>query len=156
MRREQPTELILLFQRRPGTEHARGGITSSEYDIFWPDGQPVRLGLSRFCKVGARLLLGRRHEGGAALIRITLHPVARLEAALTRPGHRVRCRRLFALRHGDTIRLHFLDGTPTDAVFDASRDEPIVLRWLHAECMRPGEPFWFDLASQTAEECCPS
>jgi hypothetical protein len=147
-----PTELTVLFQARPGTVHVRRGVTSSEYDISWPDGRPVHLGLSRFCNVGSRLLLGRRHGGATALVRVTLQPVAGLEAALPRPGPGVRRRRLYALRRGDTIRLHFLDGTPTEAVFDASRDDPTVLRWLHAERMRPGEPFWFDLASQTLAE----
>jgi hypothetical protein len=155
MRRTHPTELTVLFQRRAGTEQVRRGVTFCEYDIFWPDGQPVRLGLSRFCNFGARLLLGRRYEGETALVQVTLHPVAGLEAALTRPGGGIRCRRLYALRRGDAIRLHFLDGTPTEAVFHAKSDEARVLRWLQAERMRPGEPFWFDLASQTlAAECC--
>jgi hypothetical protein len=155
MSRSHNTELTVLFQRRPGTEQVRRGVAFSEYDIFWPDGRPVRLGLSRFCKFGARLLLGRRYEGDTALVKVTLHPVAGLEASLTRPGGGVRCRRLYAVRRGDAIRLHFLDGTPTEAVFHAAADEPTVLRWLQAERMQPGEPFWFDLASQTlTEKCC--
>jgi hypothetical protein len=157
MRRAHPTELTVLFRRRPGTEHARGGITYAEYDIAWPDGRPVQTGLTRFCNFGARLLLGRCYGGQAAVVRLTVHPVAGIESALTRPGGGVRCRRLYALRRGDSIRLHFLDGTPTEAVFHASSDEPGVLRWLQAERMWPGEPFWFDLASQTlAEDCFPT
>jgi hypothetical protein len=156
MTQPHPTELTLRFQRRPGTERARGGITSTEYDIAWPDGRPVQTGLSRFCNFGSRLLLGRRYEGGAALVRLTVHPVAGLEAARTRPGGGVRCRRLYALRSGDTIRLHFLDGTPTAAVFHATEDEPPLLRWLQADRMRPGEAFWFDLGSQTLAETSPA
>jgi hypothetical protein len=151
-----PTELTLRFQRHAGTEHVRGGITSAEYDIAWPDGHPVQTGLSRFCKFGARLLLGRRYQGGVAFVRLTVHPVAGLEAALTRPGGGVRCRRLYALRLGDTIRLHFLDGTPTEAVFHATEEEPPVLRWLQADRMRPSEAFWFDLCSQTLVETSPA
>jgi hypothetical protein len=155
MTRPHPTELTLRLQRRPGTEHARGGITSAEYDITWPDGRAVQSGLSRLCNFGARLLLGRRYDGGPALIRLTVYPVAGLEAALTRPGGGVRCRRLYALRRGDTIRLHLLDGTPTEAVFDLAGDEPSVLHWLQADRMRPGEAFWFDLGSQTLAESSP-
>jgi hypothetical protein len=156
MTRLHPTDLTVRFQSRPGTERVRGGITSAEYDIAWPDGSPVRTGLSSFCNIGSRLLLGRRYQGGAALVRLTVYPVAGLKAPLTRPGGGVRCRRLYALRHGDTIRLHFLDGTPTEAVFDAAQDEPPVLRWLQADRIRPGEPFWFDLGSQTLAEECPA
>jgi hypothetical protein len=151
LRPPPPTELTLRFRRRRGTEDTRGGITSAEYDVTWPDGRPVQTDLSRFCNFGARLLFGRRYAGGTALVRLTLHPVAGLEAALTRPGGGVRCRRFYALRQGDTIRLHLLDGTPTGAVFHAD-DEPPVLRWLQAEHMRPGEAFWFDLGSHTVAE----
>jgi hypothetical protein len=157
MSRPHPTELTVLFQRRPGTGHLRRGIKFAEYDFFWSDGRAVRLGLSHFCNFGSRLLLGRRCEGVSTLLRLTLHPVAGLEAALTRSGSGVRCRRLYALRCGDTIRLHLLDGTPTEVVFHTSCDEPKVIRWLQAECIRPGEPFWFDLVSQTlTEQCCPA
>jgi hypothetical protein len=124
-------------------------MTFSDYDIFWPDGRPVCLGLSRFCRFGSRLLLGRKFEGETILVRLTVYPLAGLNAALTRRGTAVRCRRLYALHYGNTIRLHFLDGTPTEAVFHAGSDEPQVLRWLQADRMGPGEPFWFDLASQT-------
>jgi hypothetical protein len=151
MRQAHPTELTVVFRRRPGTEHTRGGVTFAEYDIAWPDSCPVRTDLRRLCNLGARLLLGRRYHGEAALVRLTIHPVAGLEAALTRPGRGGRCRRLYALRHGDTIRLHFLDGRPTEAVFHAA-DEPRVLRWLQAERMQSDKPFWFDLISQTLAE----
>jgi hypothetical protein len=150
------TELTLFLKRRPGTEHARAGITFAEYDIAWPDGRPVQIGLSRFCNSGARLLLGRRYQGQTALVRLTIYPIAGLEAALTCPFCGARCRRFYALRRGDCIRLHFLDGTPTETVFDATADDPRVLRWLQAEHMRSGEPFWFDMAGQTLMQNCKS
>jgi hypothetical protein len=150
MRSAQPTELTVTIRRRRGTEQASGdGPCFADYDIAWPDGQPVGTGLKRFCSFGSRLLLGRRYNGEAAWVRLIVHPVAGREASLTRPGPTLRCRRLYALRSGDNIRLYFLDGTPTEAVFHASFDEQRVLRWLQVEHMQPGEPFWFDLACQT-------
>ena len=143
------TELTLVLQRRPGTEHARGGTSFAEYDIVWPDGSPVDVGLRRFCNSGARLILGRRYDGQTALVRLTIHPVAGLQAPLSRGVSGVRWRRFYALRRGDSIRLHFLDGTPTETVFHLADVEPRVLRWLQAERMQPDEPFWFDLSSQT-------
>src|SRR5262249_17784435 len=113
-----PTELTVVFRRQQSRDDASGNITYSGYDIFWPDGRPVRVGLSRFCQIGSRLLVGRRHEGDTAVVKLTLYPVAGLEAPLTRPGGGVRCRRFYAVRNGDQVRLHFLDGTPTEAVFD--------------------------------------
>jgi hypothetical protein len=151
-----PTELTVLFRRQQSRDEASGNIVYSGYDIFWPDGRPVRVGLSRFCQMGSRLLVGRRHEGDTAVVKLTLYPVAGLEAPLTRPGGGARCRRFYALRHADHVRLHFLDGTPTEAVFDPETDERAVSRWLQIQRMRPDEPFWFDLASQTmpADEVC--
>ena len=146
------TDVAVLFRDRPGTEQVRDGITFAEYDITWPDGRPVQAGLNRLCNYGSRLVLGRSYQGGEALVRLTIHPVAGLKAPLTRPAGGVRCRRLYALRHGDIIRLHFLNGTPTEIVFHAGQDEPHVLRWLQADLMRSGEPFWFDLGSQTFSE----
>jgi hypothetical protein len=157
MSRAHPTELTVLFQRRPRPEQVCGREAFSEFDLFWPDGRPVNLGQSRFCSIGSRLLLGRRYEGKTALIRLTIQPVAGLNAALTRLSGGVRCRRLYAVRRGDAIRLHFLDGTPTEVVFHDTIDEPSVLCWLQVERMSPGEPFWFDLASQAlAENCGPA
>ncbi len=144
-----PTHLTLLLQRCPQRDASSAGISYSGYDLFWPDGRPVRAGLHRFCRVGERLLVGRDHAGDTALVRLTLYPVAGLEAALTRPGRGIRCRRFYAVRQPSAIRLHFLDGTRTDVVFDPAVDEPEVLRWLQENRMLPVEPFWFDLASQT-------
>jgi hypothetical protein len=154
MNRLQATEMVVLLQRRRERDQAQQRIAFSGYDIFWPDGTPVSVGLRRFCQQGTRLLLGRARDLERALIKISLHPVAGLEAALTRPGPGVRCRRFYALRLHDAIRLHFFTGTPTEVVFNRRKDDPEVLRWLQSDHMRHGEPFWFDLASKLlVEEC---
>jgi hypothetical protein len=154
MNRLSATEIVVLLQRRRERDQAQQRVAFSGYDIYWPDGTPVSVGLRRFCQQGTRLLLGRARDLERALIRISLHPVAGLEAALTRPGPGVRCRRFYALRLHDAIRLHFFTGTPTEVVFNRRKDDPEVLRWLQSDHMRHGEPFWFDLASQLlVEEC---
>src|SRR5207248_3852488 len=106
----------------------------------------------RFCQQGTRLLLGRSADPEQAFVRLTLYPVAGVEAALTRPGAGVRCRRFYALRECDAVRLYFFNGTPTDVLFDLREDDPEVLEWLHAEDLEVAEPFWFDLASQVVPD----
>jgi hypothetical protein len=150
------TEVTVVFQRRTGRDESNDGVDYLGYDILWPDGQPVRLGLRRFCQIGSRILVGRGFDGDRAMVRISIYHVAGREAPLTRPGRGIRCRRLYALHGPDSIRFHFLDGTPTEVVFDPHADERRVLSWIQAEHMRPGEPYWFDLASQTVEEPCPA
>ena len=154
MSQTRHTELTVLFARRTARDESNDGVDYLGYDIHWPDGQPVRLGLRRFCQIGSRILVGRGFDGDRALVRISIYPVAGLEAPLTRPGRGIRCRRLYAIRRPDSIRFYFLDGTPTEVVFDPRADERRVLRWVQAEHMRPGEPYWFDFASQTVAEPC--
>jgi hypothetical protein len=154
MSQTRHTELTVVFRRRAARDESSEGIDYLGYDILWPDGQPVRLGLRRFCQIGSRILVGRGFDGDSALVRIAIYPVTGLGAPLTRPGRGIRCRRLYAIRGPDSIRFYFLDGTPTEVVFDPHADEQRVLRWVQAEHMRPGEPYWFDFASQTVHEPC--
>jgi hypothetical protein len=137
-----------MLQRRRERDASNETIRYTGYDIYWPDGRPVSVGLERFCQHGTRLLVGRFCDAESTLVRLTLFPVANLEAALTRPGPGVRCRRFYALRQDEGIRLHFFTGTPTEVLFNPEQDEPAVLSWLHADAMRWGVPFWFDLGSQ--------
>jgi hypothetical protein len=147
----QPRELTVLLQRRRDRDASDQRINYAGYDIYWPDGRPVSVGLERFCQQGTRLLLGRAHDPEMAMIRLWTYPLRGLESPLTKPGPGVRCRRFYALRFRDLIRLHFFTGTPTEIVFDRETDDPEVLRWLHAERIRPEVPFWFDLASQVVD-----
>jgi hypothetical protein len=142
----EPTELLVFLRRRQELDQRNNRIVFTGFDICHPDGRPVSVSMHRFCQQGTRLLWGRARQVDRALVRITLFPVAELEAALTRPGRGVRCRRFYALRKADEIRLHFLDGTPTEMVFHDRSDDPAVLYWLRADHIRSGIPFWFDLA----------
>jgi hypothetical protein len=144
--------LTVLFRRDPARDHQRDNIHFEGYEILWPDGQPVTVGLSAFCNHGQRLLgLGRhlagRHE---RLLRLTCFPLTGRDDDLTRlPGHRVR--RFFLERRGRTGRMHFLDGTPTDTVFELGRDERPVLHWIGLPALRDGQRQWFDLAAGPAD-----
>ena len=53
-------------------------------------------------------------------------------------------------------RIHFLDGTPTDVVFEIGRDEPPVLHWIGLPTLKDGHRQWFDLAARPLEEPVPA
>jgi hypothetical protein len=144
--------LTLLLRRDPSRDRQRADVHFEGYQAFWPDGQPVTIGLDALCNRGQRLLgLGRHLAGcGERLIRLIQFPLRSGEDDLHRlPGHRVR--RFFIERQGQLGRIHFMDGTPTDVVFQLGQDEPRVLFWCGLPGLQDGERQWFDLAAGPAE-----
>lgn len=147
-----PRSLTILFRRDPSRDRHRGDIPFEGYQVLWPDGRPVTVGLDAFCKQGQRLLGLGRHLAGCQerLLELLCFPLGGRDDDLTRlPGHRVR--RFFLTRQGRSGRIHFLDGTPTDTVFDLGRDETPVLEWIGLPELREGVQQWFDLAARTVE-----
>jgi len=147
-----PRSLTVLFRRDPARDRPAGNAPREGYLILWPDGSPVAVGLDALCLHGRRLLGLGRHLSNCPerLLELVCFPLRAYEDGLTRlPGHRVR--RFCLRREGARGRLHFLDGTPTDAVFDAQRDEPQVLDWLGLPALQDGDELWLDLAARAAE-----
>lgn len=145
--------LTVLFRRDPSRDRHRGDIHFEGYEVLWPDGSPVTVGLDAFCKHGQRLLGLGRHLAGCTerLIELVIFPLSNREDHLTRiPGHRIR--RFCLKREGPSGRVHFLDGTPTDTVFAMDRDEPRVLEWIGLPQLRDGDHQWFDLGARTPQE----
>ena len=148
--------LTILFCRDPRRDWRHGNVAYEGYQILWPDGRPVTVGIEGFCLRGQRLLgLGRYLAGlPERLIELACYPLADVEDPLTRlPGSRVR--RLFLERSGTHGRLHFLDGTPTALVFDLARDEPCVLDWIGLPTLGDGQRQWLDLAARAVESASP-
>jgi hypothetical protein len=151
-----PRSLTILFRRDPSKDRQREHIHYEGYEILWPEGRPVAVGLDAFCRHGQRLLgLGKYLAGcHERLIEILCFPLWGREDNLTRmPGHRVR--RFFLERHGACGRIHFLDGTATDTVFEVGRDEPRVLHWIGLPGLVDGGRQWFDLAARAVESAPP-
>jgi len=144
--------LRVLLRRDSSRDRVEESLSYEGYQFLWPDGRPLTVGLTAFCKHGQRLLgLGRRMAGaGEQLVDLILFPLADNEAALTRlHGHRVR--RFSLRREGRQGRLHFFDGTPTTVVFDLDHDEARILHWIGLPSLSEGEQQWFDLAARPVE-----
>jgi hypothetical protein len=147
-----PRTLTVLFRRDPSRDRQCEQIRFEGYQVCWPDGRPVAVGLDAFCTHGQRLLgLGRHLKGRSERqIELLCFPLRDREADLTKlPGARVR--RFLLQRTGRQGRIHFLDGTPTAAVFDLGADEQSVLHWIGLPTIRDGEGQWIDLAARAAE-----
>jgi hypothetical protein len=145
-----PRTLTVLFRRDARRDSLLGKISYEGYQILWPDGRPVTVGIEGFCLRGQRLLgLGRCLAGfPERLVDLLCFPLGGIKDPLTRlPGSRVR--RLFLERRGSHGRLHFLDGTPTALLFDLARDEPAVLDWIGLSALEDGQRQWLDLAART-------
>jgi hypothetical protein len=144
--------LTVLFRRDPTRDRQRGTIHFEGYQVLWPDGRPVAVGLDGFCKHGQRLLGLGRHLAGCTerLIELICFPLSGREDDLVRiPGHRVR--RFFVERRGARGQIHFLDGTPTDTIFELGRDEYRVVEWIGLPHMAEGEHQWIDLAARPVD-----
>ena len=144
--------LTVLFRRDPERDGRRGQIPVEGYQLSWPDGRAVAVGLNAFCKHGLRLLGLKGFLNGCStrLVELICFPVTGRDASLTRqPGHRIR--RFFLARQGTRGRLHFLDGSPTEVVFDLDADDPAVLDWIGLPALQEGERQWLDLAARDLE-----
>jgi hypothetical protein len=148
-----PRTLAILFRKDPVYDRERDGIDFQGYRMLWPDGQPVAVGLDALCRHGRRLLgLDRLCAGGQErLVEMLCFPVPSSGERITRlPGHRVR--RFFVERHGARGRLHFMDGTATEMVFEIGRDETTVLDWIGLTAMADGTRQWIDVAAHPLDK----
>ena len=144
--------LRILLRRDPSRDRHEQGIRFEGYLPLWPDGRPLAVGMNAFCSQGQRLLgLGRFLEGRRErLLEMLCFPLTGRELPMTKlPGCRVR--RFVLERFGRRGRLHFLDGTPTAAVFDLDDDDPAVLHWVGLAAVADGERQWLDLAARPLE-----
>jgi hypothetical protein len=147
-----PRTLTVLFRRDPSRDRQSENIRYEGYQVCWPDGRPVAVGLDAFCTHGQRLLGLGRHLRGCSERQIELlcFPLRDRESDMTKlTGARVR--RFLLQRTGDEGRIHFLDGTPTAAVFDLASDEHRVLNWIGLPAIKDGSGQWLDLAARTVE-----
>ena len=145
--------LTVLFRRDPSRDRQSEQIRFAGYQVCWPDGRPVAVGLDAFCTHGLRLLGLGRHLRGCPERQIELIcvPLSDRESDMTKlPGARVR--RFLLQRSGRQGRIHFLDGTPTAALFDLDSDEWRVLRWIGLPSIPDGQGQWIDLAARATHE----
>ncbi len=140
--------LTLLFRRDPSRDRHTELTKFEGYEVLWPDGQPVAIGVEAFCKHGLRLFGLGKHLAGCRekLIKMICFPLEGRDDNLNRiPGHRVR--RFYVERRGDVGQIFFMDGTATTMTFEVGRDEPVVIEWLGLSGLADGERLWFDLAA---------
>lgn len=143
---------VVLFRRDPERDREEGRILYQGYEILWPDGEPVAVGLDAFCQHGVRLLgLSRRLSlANESHVELLCFPLEDRDEDMSQlPGHRVR--RFLLRRRGDCGRLHFLDGTPTDVVFHLGRDEDRVLEWIGLTQLEDGQHLWVDVAARPVD-----
>lgn len=136
--------LTVLFERNTSSDEESGRVRYSGYDIYWPDGSPVTLGLNRFCQFGARTLFGRKGVA-SSLLNLYLIPIESLESPLPKLPRGVRSRRFYIQRNGEEGRIMLLDGTPTDLVFDRRTDDSRVLHWVGLDRLQDEMKQWYDL-----------
>jgi hypothetical protein len=138
-------ELLVHFRRDLAGDCCRNGLTFRGFHFYWPDGRPLRTGLSRLCGIGTALLFGRRRPvPDDCLLRLCCAPTTE-DALPRRPSAGVRVLRLYLQREGSRGVLHFYNGHRTEVVFEDGVDEPPVLRWVGMDGLPDGGRVWLDL-----------
>ncbi len=146
-------KLTILFRRDPSRDRQSEKVDFVGYLPMWPDGRPLAFSMDALCKHGLRLLGLGKHLAGCheKLINMVCLPLSSREDDLTKmPGHRVR--RFYLERHGREGTIHFMDGTPTTAIFHLDNDDPPLLDWIGLPGVADGERQWFDLAAVVLED----
>ncbi len=144
-------ELLVYFRRDAGGDCHEGRVAFRGCRFFWPDGAPVRTGLSRLCEVGTTLLFGRRQPVPEECLLRLCCVTTREDAPILRPLPHVRARRLFLLREGSRGVLHFRNGVRTEVAFEDGVDEPRVLHWLGMDTLPAGARLWLDIFALPVE-----
>ena len=49
-----PRILTVLFRRDPQRDCRHGAVSGEGYQMLWPDGRPVTVGIENFCQHGQR------------------------------------------------------------------------------------------------------
>jgi hypothetical protein len=151
-----PRIIHAFFRRDPSRDRHENDVVLEGYHVLWADGSDMTVGLDAFCMHGQRLLGLGRHLAGQQerFIDLLCFPLNKRDDDLTRlAGHRVR--RFCLIREGRRGRLHFLDGTPTSAIFDLDTDDRRVLHWVGLSGLADGGELWLDLATRPAETSVP-
>jgi hypothetical protein len=148
--------LRLLFRRDLSRDRQNERVQFEGYNVLWPEGQPVAIGVDAFCKQGQRLLgLGKYlHGHNERQIELVCFPLHDVEDQLTRlPGHRVR--RFYMERHGQRGQLHFMDGTPTTILLEIGVDDRRIIDLFGIAEQRDGSRQWLDLAARMVDDSVP-
>jgi hypothetical protein len=144
--------LTVLFRRDPARDRENRGIIQHGYEICWPEGHAVAVGLDALCHYGLRWLGLNRLLAGAheRLMVLTCLDLESRDDDLTKmTGHRTR--RVTLRREGRIGRIHFIDGTPTEVIFVLGRDEQPVLDWIGLSTLADGELRWLDVSAGPAD-----
>lgn len=129
----------------------KDGSDPTKYQALWPDRTSMGPGLSECfptSKHFQRILgLPRILQGFAEkLVELRFFPLDSRDDDLHRiPGYRVR--RFYLSRTGQVGRIHFMDGTPTDASYEIGHVDERFLLWLGLRDLADGQIQWFDLAA---------
>lgn len=145
--------LTICFRRDSSRDRSTDNdIALNGYQLSWPDGRPVDLGMDAFCRHAERVLGLQRFltQSNEQSLELIVFPLPGPEAPFTRrPGMRIR--RFMLQRQGRLGRIHLVNGHPTAIVFDLDRDERKVLDWIGLSRLRDGESAWFDFGPRLAE-----
>ena len=146
MNLSQERTLKVRFCRNHQHDSSQGDIHYSGFSFTWPNGQPIRTGLNKFCQRGVQLFFGKDGlQENDRLVKLICLPITE-NAPRTIAPLGARCRRFYLMRQGPLGIIYFRGGVVTDVVFDETLEEPEVLEWIGlTPDLQEGEKAWIDI-----------
>lgn len=144
--------LLLQFRRDPARDQIINQVEHVGFQILWPDGKPVALGIESFCCRGQRLLgLDRQMKGfQERLIELLcFQPLSGDDDIIRLPGYRVR--RFILERTGTIALLYFMNGVLTDTRLDLMNDDERILDWVDVRSLKDGERRFVDIVARASK-----
>jgi hypothetical protein len=119
----------------------KNGISFTNVDFTWPNGDPIPLSFGNLCNIGLKTLFRKRAVSNGP-IRIIIKDVVNLDDPVLKINN-VRGRRFYMQTEDKKAFFWLCNGIKTDLNFHIEKEEEAVLEWLKPPL--EGEIKWFDL-----------
>jgi hypothetical protein len=141
--------ITVQFKRNENYDAQKENIEYSGFDFLWQNGTPIKTGLDKFCQRGIKLFLGKNGLNQPnQLLELTVISINSENDPL--PKTNCRSRRFYIKRENEKGIIHFMNGTPTDVIFNEEIDEPEVLNWIGLT-PKLKNIAWFDMVVKTVD-----
>lgn len=132
--------LLVHLKRNSQIDHTKDNIKYSGFHMCWPDGQPIDVGFTHFCKIGLRAIFGKTALEDCC-VKLIFKPITSRDENLPRL-----VKRFYIKKSNEVATIYLTSGDSTVISFSA-KDDPNVLNWIGWDSLAEEKEQWFDFTS---------